>query len=311
MKLRWKALVLAFGMAVALWYGVSGSEKVESILEVRVDYRGLPAGHVVRNGLVNKIEVRVRAPIGIVRTLSDKSSIFYMDLSSVKKGENILSIDSSQLPFRRNVEVMDITPSRITLDVDINSRKTVPLSAEISGPLKEDHIAQVTFFPPEVMLTGPSEDLDQVAFLPVKVNVDEEAVPGTHESVLRLILPEGMDAAPPEVRQTLHIGIKRKLVTVTRNVEVEVPDSLGNFIRPDKVKIQVAMPVSMAGGAASDRSIRAFAQLDRYELGSYTLPVLVILPAGAELVKIEPEEIAVTLEQKKTQPQSTGSGRSR
>lgn len=311
MKLRWKALVIAFAMAVALWYGVSGSEKVESILEVRVDYRGLPSGYVVRSGLVNKIEVRVRAPIGIIRTLADRNPIFYMDLSSVKQGENIMQMDGSQLRFRSNVEVMDITPSRINLDIDVTAQKQVPVVGQISGNLPSDIIAQVSFAPSEVTISGPSREIQGVEFLPVPVEVDATTLPGNHESPLRLVLPEGIDATPPNVRQTLHIGVKRKLVSATRDVYVEVPESLGSFIRPDKVKIQLAVPLSLVDGIAGNRTLRAFALLDNFDLGVQNLPVMVNLPPGAELVKVEPERIAVTLEQKKEQTAPARNGRTR
>lgn len=306
MKFRWKAFALAFAMAVALWYGVSGSEKVESILEVRVDYRGLPNGYIVRSGLVNKIEVRVRAPVGSVRTLADRNPIFYMDLSSVTKGENVVQIDSSQLPFRRNVEVIDITPSSINLDVDVSEQKKIPLAAEISGKLKKDLIAQVTFSPAEVTLSGPSEALEKISIVSMDVAVDENTPPGNMRSMRKVIVPEGVDADPPEVSQILSVGVKRKLVSVTRDVRVETPSSTGSFTRPDKVTIQVAVPLSMADKVTSNSSIRAFAQLGSYELGSHNLPVLVELPEGAELVKVEPEHITVTLEQKKPQAKPAG-----
>lgn len=297
MKLRWKELIFAFAVALALWYGVSGSEKVESIFEVRIDYRGLPEGYVIRSGLVSKIDVRVRAPVGIVRTLNARNSIFYMDLSTVKKGENIMQINSDQLLFMRNVEVMDITPSRITLDVDVVERKQVPLRANISGVINPDNIAQVTFSPPEVVLSGPASVLKEMTELPVSIPLDQITGPGIHESSRRLLLPEGLDALPPSVLQIVTIGIKRKLTTVTRSVTVKKPNNFGMYIRPDKVRIQLAVPHSMVDTADSNPTIRASAELDEQKLGTYNLPVLVSLPDGVELVKIEPASIAVTLEQ--------------
>ena len=309
MKVCWKTLVLAFAMAVALWYGVSGSEKVESIVEVRVDYRGLPAGYIVRSGQINKIEVRLRAPVNIARGLTDRNLFFYMDISSVKKGENVMQIDPARLPFMRNVEVIDIAPSRINLDVDTSARKTVPVTGAIKGQLNQDLIAKLTFSPAEAMVSGPSEEVGAITALPVEVEVDPNMPPGKHETIRQLLLPENIEAKPAEVQQTLHISIKRKLVSLSRKVDVELPKEIGSFVRPERVNIQLAVPLSLVDGIQGSKEVKAFVQLDNDKLGTQNLPVLVSLPPGVELVKVEPKRIAVTLEQKKPRAQSARSGK--
>ena len=300
MKHRWKEFTLALLMAVTLWYAVSGSEKVESLIEVRVDYRGLPNGLTVQSGLVNKINVRVRAPIGMLRSLTMQDSRPYiMDLSSVTKGENLMLIDGSQLSFRSNIEVIDITPSRILLQVDAVSSKEVPLEADIRGNLPEDYIAQVSFTPQSVTITGPSSVLESINTLTLPITLPEPVSTGITRLTQRLPLPESVDASPTEFSLGVHVGIKRKLVSVTRLVQVEAPDGFGKFVRPDRIKIQIAVPESQAGKASADKEIRAFVNVDQAELGSYSLPVLVDLPQGMELVRIDPPNVTVTLEQKR------------
>ena len=302
MKLRWREFIVAFLMAVVLWYGVSGSEKLESHLEVRVDYRGLPQGLVVTSGQVSKVSVRVRASMGMLRTLSGRDYAFYMDLSDLRKGENVLAVNLSYLPFRSGVEVMDVTPPRITLNVDTLETRTVPLKAEVSGDTPPDFVAHVSFSPAEVTLSGPSSLLEDIEELAVPVVVEGPVVPGTTESKRLVPLPDGVDVSPTEVSQSVQMGIRRKLVTVTRTVQVDTPPNLGKFVRPDKVSLAVAVPQSLAAKAASNSQIRAFVKLDNHNLGSYSLPVQVSLPDGAELVEADPPRVTVTLEQKSTAP---------
>lgn len=302
MKLRWREMIVAFLMAVVLWYGVSGSEKLESHLEVRVDYRGLPQGLVVTSGQVNKVTVRVRASLGMLRSLAGRDYAFFMDLADVRKGENVLAVNLSYLPFRSGVEVMDVTPSRITLKVDTLENKTVPLRAVVGGDTPPDFVAHVSFTPAEVTLSGPSGLLEDIEEITVPVAIEGPVVPGTSESRLLVPLPEGVDVTPTEVTQAVQMGIRRKLVTVTRTVRVDSPGHLGKFVRPDKVTLAVAVPQSLAAKAASNNEIRAFAKLESQELGTYTLPVLVSLPEGAELVEVEPSQVTVTLEQKSAAP---------
>ena len=298
MKLRWKEFIVAFFMAAVLWYGVSGSEKIESQVEVRVDYRGLPNGLVVRNGLVSKVTVRVRASAGMLRSLTGRDYAFFMDLSEVHKGENILAVNLAYLPFRSGVEVIEVTPSRVFLDVDTIDRKTLPLEPQITAELPEDYVAHASFDPREVTVTGPSTLLAGMESILVHVPVEKPDVIGETQFTRLLPLPDGMDASPPEARVTLNIGVNRKQAKVTRTVHVEAPPGMGRFIRPDKVTVTVAVPESLAAKAASNKEINAFVQLTRHDLGSYTLPVQVSLPKGAELVDVSPARVTVTLEQK-------------
>lgn len=302
MKLRWQEFLVAFFMAVILWYGLSGSEKLESQMEVRVDYRGLPQGLVVTRGHVNKVSVRVRASMGMLRSLGGREFAFFMDLSNVRKGENTLVVNPASLPFSGGVAVMDVTPSRITLDVDTLESKILPLVAKVSGDISPDLVAHAIFTPSEVTLSGPSALLEGINSLTMPVVVEESVEPGVIESRRLVPLPDGVDVSPTEVKQSLQIGIRRRLVTMTRVVQVDTPAHFGKFVRPDKVSLAVAMPQSLAAKAASNNEVRAFVALDESSLGSYTLPVQVSLPEGAELVEIDPPSVTVTLEQRGATP---------
>lgn len=298
MNVRWRELIAAFLMAVILWYGLSGSEKIESQIEVRMDYRGLPPGLVVREGLVNKVNVRVRAPVGMIRSLSSRDYAFFMDLSDIRKGENTLPISSAQLPFRSGMEVMEISPSRIVLDVDELETKIVPLEATLQGSLPLDYVVQATLAPYEVSLTGPSALLQNMHKVVVPITVESPVIPGSTDSTKILLLPEGVEATPAKATISLQVGIKRKQVTVTRAVRVDLPAKLGRFVRPDKVRITLDIPESLAAKADTSTNIKAGVTLESMELGSYTLPVQATLPEGAELVSIDPPQVTVTVEQK-------------
>lgn len=306
MKLRWKEFAVALSMAFVLWYGVTGSEKVESQVDVRVDYRGLPNGLVVRNGLVNKVSVRLRAPAGMLRTIASRDYAFFMDLSSVSKGENMLAVNMTQLPFSRGVEVMDVTPARIFLDVDTLESKTLPIEALFIGKLPPDFTATVTLDPPEAKVSGAAGLLEGMEKIPVRVPLEEQAVPGTTVTSRALTVPQGVDALPTETKVNLQIGIKRKQVKAVRQVQVShAPAKYGTFVRPDKVTVTFSAPASQAERMASGKdAVRAFVDASNsLSLGSYTLPVRVSLPEGAELVSIEPARVNLTVEQK--QPAST------
>ena len=64
MRSNWLYALMAFLMSVTLWYMVTGRERVETLVEVKLEFKGIPSGLVVREGLTNKISVRIRGPRG-------------------------------------------------------------------------------------------------------------------------------------------------------------------------------------------------------------------------------------------------------
>lgn len=299
MKLHWKELGVAFLLSLALWYMVTGSEKVETQVEVRVEYRGQPGNLKIKSGLVSKLTVRVRGSRGLLRSASMQDLPYSMDLSGLVKGMNVIPIPKEKLPFWSGVEVMDVSPSVLQIDTDIAVVKSVPLEAEITGEVPQEFQVTAAITPPTVQLRGASEVMDDLKTLKVPVPFTEGMGPGQHTVRQRLVPPEGMDATPNEVIITLDVQEKRKEVSVTRQVTVpNLPDQFGVFIRPDKVTLRISVPEGMAAGIASNKDIAAVVRLENPELGSYTLPVRASLPPGVRLVKIDPQQTSVTLEQK-------------
>ena len=298
MKLRWRELLVAFLLAVGIWYVVTGSEKVESQVEVRTDYRGLPQGLVIRSGTVSRVSVRVRASVGMLHSVSGRDFACFVDLSAVKKGDNILPISNNQIMLPGGMEVIDVTPSRIYLDVDTLENKTVPLLASIQGDPPGDYTLEARVEPAEARISGASSQVEGISQLVIPVTAEQPLVPGTTESRRLIPLPDGVDATPHEAKVTLHVGIKRKLVQVTRPVNVYVPERFDAAVRPGRATLSLAVPESLAGKISANNGIKAYIQLDRYEPGSYSLPVQAALPEGIELVKVEPANVSVTVEQK-------------
>ena len=299
MKLRWKEFVLALVMAVTLWYGMSGTEIVESQLDVRVDYKGIPKGLTIRgDGLVNKISVRLRGPVGQIRAMSTRDYVFSVDLSSLEKGQNSLPVQVAQSGLFGSLQIIDVTPANIQLDVDTLESKELPLKASLQGGLPEGYKAETEFSPEKVTVSGPSQELGELKEIIVPLHMESVTEAGVREFRVPLSLPTGVEASPSQIVAHVHVDLKRKAVNVTRAVQVDAPAGVGVFLRPARVKISAELPEAAVSGAGDSKEIRAFVSLPEHRLGTYTLPVRVSLPEGARLISIAPEEVEVTLEQK-------------
>ena len=300
MVIRWKVLGIAFLLSFALWYSLSGSEKVESQFEVRVDYRGIPANLVVREGMINKINIRIRASEGQLRSMLGRSYNFALDLSQLQKGENVLPISIAQLPFHRGIEVIDITPPQITIIADSINTKTVPLTITYPTKSKFDQVIEAELSPQEVTISGPSELLDEIKKLNLALTSTEEYSLGTSTFTQAIPVPAGVTATPQEAAITVTASLNRKLVTITR--PIILPALAAGFItaKPQKVSIQAMVPESLVNGIKDNTAITAAIDLEEYQKGTYILPVQVTLPEGAELIKVEPRTITVNIQDKRT-----------
>ncbi|MDR1685166.1 MAG: hypothetical protein LBR82_01770 [Desulfovibrio sp.] len=286
----YKELLLAFTLALALWYGMSGSEKLESQLEVRVEYRGLPQGLVVRKGYIGKVSLRLRASAGVLRSVSERDFSVQMDLSGVHEGENMLAVNPAYLPNRGGIEVIEVVPSRIELHVDSLVSRTVPLTALVQGAVPGDMELTAAFVPPEVKISGAASLIRDIDKLEIPVHIELPLVPGTKESRRTLPLPDGVDAAPADVAVVVQAGMKRRQVGIVRNVMLDAEASDGRVAVPNKVRITVRLPESAAVGAVSDPNLRAYVR-PGHDAGASLLPVQVDLPAAVELVSVDPPRV--------------------
>ena len=124
---NWKYLLISLGMALLLWYTVNAREQIERVVEVRLDYKGLPEGLVVTSGQVSKITVRLRGPMELLRSLSSRELFYALDLSGLTKGSNVVSLTSDPVPELRAIQVVEVNPPRLTLTVDEILERHVPV----------------------------------------------------------------------------------------------------------------------------------------------------------------------------------------
>ena len=127
-----RSVLLSLAFAVGLWYVVTGSAQVEADVAVRVEYRGLPPGLLVDEGMISN--VRLRGPAELLRSLHDRDLTYTVDLSEVKRGANVILLEPGRLLDFKAYEVVNSRPNRLVLEVDAQAEKIVPLEALVTPP---------------------------------------------------------------------------------------------------------------------------------------------------------------------------------
>ena len=297
MSIRWKDLGLAFLLAVGLWYLVSGSEKIETQIEVRLDYKGIPGNMVVQDGMVNKVAVRLRATAGVARAMYGREHMYSMNLASVVQGENIMQIPVNQLPFLGGVEVIDVQPHSIILQVDTIETRDVPISLALTTDLPPDYTVKASLDKEMVTVKGPSGSMKKLESVVVPLHVDGAPQEGKSVVIKQIPHPQDMEVIPPAARVNLEIEVARTRMDF--EVPVAILDADGNRVDMGKhlVRVVVDVPKSMASTKVMGQALLAEASLPPGvavtpdALAGILIPVVVRLPLSCILVQVEPKAL--------------------
>lgn len=297
MKTNWQYLLLAFVLAVFSWHLVSGREKVDTWIQMPVEMVNTPQGYVVRQGMVNRIEVRVRGPRPMVRGIDMKNAFYPLNLQNLKPGLNVLDFEPRNIPLSRAIEVVEIAPPRVELLVDRLIAKSVPVVEDIQFHLHEDfELKSMVLTPDKVTLRGPQaivEPIEEISLQLVKVEGDR---PDKWETQAGLVLPAEVEATPARVSVQLVFGELMEEKWVEAAVRIPKLEGRTVKIKPAKVRLLLQMPVSMAREEDLGEKVGVLPEaMGLLEPGTHSLGYRVVVPPGSLLVRFEPEQLEVRI----------------
>lgn len=295
--IRWSYAVIAFCLAVTLWYTVTVRDKVESWVDVQVVFKNAPDNLVISDGLINKLSVRIRAARGLSRVLTNREASVVVDLSQITKGTNAIAVKREMLPFNAAYEVIQTTPSRIVIVADTRTTRELALETYFSGKLPPDlFVKAIRVNPDKVTVSGAESLIAGVSRvrLPVPLATD---TPSGHSTVTVAVpMPSSVAIAPPQVSVELEVGVRTRQVKFTRAVTPVGPkDGPVPAVQPEKVAIVANIPESIAKDEKKMAEITATVTVPQ-EIGEQAvkLPVSVTLPDNAGLVSVTPVEVSVS-----------------
>ncbi|UZP68663.1 CdaR family protein [Desulfovibrio mangrovi] len=298
MRGNWQYFLLALLMSCTLWYMVSGREEVEAWTTLRIEMKGMPANLVVTNGLEPTVDVRVRAPKGLLRGLSERNLAYSLDLSGLTSGLNVINILPERVPLGSAYEVVELRPSRLTLNVDAIESREVPVKIQVAGALPADiRVSRSTVTPETVTLRGASSLLAKVKQVDVIATVPEVTEAGVVEVAGVVDPPDGLEANPAQVKVAMLLGIKTVSKTVKRTVEISAPEGMKVSAKSRKVNLRLEVPESKSRNESLFDEVRVELVVpESLEAGTHTLPYRLYLPEGIWLKSAEPSTLTVTID---------------
>jgi hypothetical protein len=291
------SILLSFVIATGLWYIVVGRDHVETQIDLRVEYRGLPEGLIMKEGLVNHLSVRLRGSAELLRSLHSRDIVYTADLSKVQRGANALPLRVDDIPDFKAFEILEVIPNRLVLEADALTERVVPLSARLiplpkDSPYLMDHVILEPSF---VTVKGPETQVNSLENLTVIYDPTKNASEGPHEANVAIAAPVQVEITPPVTTLRYTLEPKTRSLRLERSIQIE--DEGKYAVVPKTAEIQLSIPellsedhdyldaVHLVVRPPSDMTVDHKAEV----------PLLAMLPSGAKLESLTPAAATITL----------------
>jgi YbbR domain-containing protein len=300
LSLKLLSLLIAFG----LWAFVNfGERDAEESLRAALELRNIPAGLMITSPRVDFIDIRVIGPRTLLGRIDRNRLAIGLDLSGVRPGPAVFRVGAESLNLPRGVKVIRINPSQVTLELDRIAHKSVPVRLRLRGKPPADLQVEDTSVSPEtIQVSGPESYVDKVETVNTEPFNLSDTEAGTIEEELPLeVVGEYMSLSATRVA----VQIRVQEVEVTKEfsrVPVQVRNTSYRFrVRPEAVQVTVRGPKRLAG-ALEPEQVQVHIDAGREGPGERALEPAVDLPAGIELVSLQPRTVRLRLS---TQKRST------
>ena len=293
---NWQIALVAVLLAVTLWYAVVGREKVESWVEVPLEIKGLPAKYILNAAPPDFLRVRVRGPEGLMRALDRRKLQYTLDLTTVTRGSNTVSLLPEDMPFSGAFEVLEIVPPTLDFFVDTLSTRKAVITPVLRDALPKGlRLGEMAASPHSVTLRGPESVISQLSEVNATVAMPPDITQNAITTQAHVIPPPGVQAQPTEVSIKLDIKGSRKVLTVQAPIVVQgnLPDN--SSIDPEVVEVHLDVPLAWTAGGPELRSLAAVVEANEKMKDSVNLPIRVTAPENCKVIKVTPNRVTLTI----------------
>ena len=290
-------LILFFFIGIGIFLLWPYASIQEADIFISVDTEQIPEGLIVTNGPFTGIEVHVRGPKSILRTLSDLKIQYTIDLSGVKIGVNVIPVHQVRIPLPDGISILKINPDSITVKVENEIKKKLPVNITLTGkPAKGYMVVGAKAEPMSVILRGSEDTLGNMNKVSTKpINI--KGFSNSFKKNVALDLLENLKLVDSSKIILADVVIKEQLTTQTfDNIPVQGDGGLYVYrITPPTITIKVKGPVNMIEKLYGGNGIQVYVDLKGLTPGVYHKRATITLPVKTTLIDAKPESFKVKI----------------
>jgi YbbR domain-containing protein len=290
--------LMAVALAMLLWLIVAGDHLVERSLRVPLEFRNIPPELELVGDPPTEVDVRLRGSSALLGRLEPRDIVAVLDLASARPGSRMFHLRSDEVRAPYGVEVAQVIPGTLAVDLEKSGRRTVPVVPALDGePAPGFVIGRVTSEPPTVEVAGPESRLRQLTGAttePVQITgsrarVHDIVTVGITDSAVRLVQPQNaaitVEVLPAPVERDLG-GVPIRWRNLQSGLTAKIQPILARVI----VRGRREAVADLRAG-----SIDAFVDLYGLGPGRYNLRVQVDPSQTFGISAIEPAVVDVTI----------------
>ncbi|HTI36207.1 MAG TPA: CdaR family protein [Vicinamibacterales bacterium] len=290
--------VLSLALATVLWLTVAGEHVVERGLRVPLEFRNVPKALEIVGNTPDTVNVRVRGSSAVLSRLQQGEIVAVLDLANARAGSRIFTIRSDEVRAPFGVEVSQVVPATVPLQLENSMQRRVPVVPSVGGePAPGFVVGSESAEPPTVDIVGPESHVRQISEAqtePVDVTGARSRVRdvvniGVADSSVRLVEPQSATV----IVNVLPAPVEKQIDSVSVK-----PRNLGGRLqaRISPAVVKVTLRGTRATlSALQDGVIQAFVDLAGLGAGQYNLRVQVDPAQDYGVTAIDPAVVSITI----------------
>ena len=290
--------VMAVALATLLWLIVAGDHLVERSMRVPLEFRNIPSAIEIVGEPPTSVDVRLRGSSALLSRLEPREIVAVLDLGSARPGSRMFHLRNDEVRAPYGVEVAQVVPGTIALEMEKSVRRTVPVVPALDGqPAPGFVLGRATADPESVEVAGPESRLRTLT----GATTEPVDVTGARNRVSDVVTVGVADAAVRLVKaQTARVSVEvmpapgeRELPGVPVRYH-NLGSGLGAQIKPVLTKVTVRGRRDAIQGLRPGE-VEAFVDLAGLGPGRYNLRVQVDPSRDFGVSSIEPAVVDVTI----------------
>ena len=296
---NWLLKTASLFIALTLWLFVRGDPGHERVIAVQLEVRK-PQQMETISQLPASVEVTMRGSSGSNAWFSQLPPTCIVDLQNASEGEHVVTLtqDNIRTSQRGGIEILHISPARLTIILEATVSKEVRIVAPIDHePPGGFEVYDKYTRPYSVIITGARSriaPITEVETMPISLEGQRE--PGRFFANLNLHDSSIRASEKNPIQVQVSVGPTRRLYTINK---IPVTVEGGNYsFTPEHVSVQILAPPEYIESVSAEdfRAVVRFGDFDSEHLpamGKLTVQMLKGSGGAAVIQAINPPEIRI------------------